>query len=94
MVALDMLVKTESRRGNEPNGKVYLVSNGKSDFNPQDDELIEIMDMMCDHLKRKEILLTVLLVLLFLFFLFPPHFPIPLIFGIHHQHGTDIHRYL
>ncbi len=55
-----MLVKTESSRGHEHNGKVYLVSNGKSDFNPLDDETIEIMDKMCDHLKRKKILLTVM----------------------------------
>ena len=59
-----MLVKTESSRGHEHNEKVYLVSNGKSDFTPEDNKL---MDKMCDHLKRKEILLTVLLVLLFLF---------------------------
>jgi hypothetical protein len=37
-----------------------LVSNGKSDFNPLDDETIEIMDKMCDHLKRKKILLRVM----------------------------------
>ena len=71
-----MLVKTESSRGNEHNGKVYLVSNGKSDFTPEDNKL---MDKMCDHLKRKEILLTVLLVLSFLFCLssalaHPSHF--------------------